>query len=90
MLPRPKSEAWLLCALKEVPYQNCEKLEEESGNDGAVNSLKDRLASRLGQDATRKLLNEILSEGRIDAARIDMPSFNEFRDDLERVIRDID
>ncbi len=31
MIPRPTSEAWLLCALKERPYEQCEALEERPG-----------------------------------------------------------
>jgi len=40
MIPKPKSEAWLLCALKNKPYESCEKLEDRSGNDDSPNSLK--------------------------------------------------
>ena len=43
MVPKPKSEAWLLCALKENPYQHCASLEDESGNDASPNSLKKQL-----------------------------------------------
>ncbi len=32
MIPRPTSEAWLLCALKNRPYEQCDALEERSGS----------------------------------------------------------
>ncbi|HEX05203.1 MAG TPA: hypothetical protein ENH10_08645, partial [Bacteroidetes bacterium] len=40
MVPKPKSEAWLLCAVKSTPYQHCKTLENESGNDNSTNPLK--------------------------------------------------
>lgn len=43
MIPRPKSEAWLLCAAKNNPYQNCEQLENLSGNDNSPNAAKAQL-----------------------------------------------
>jgi len=43
MIPKPKSEAWLLCALRNKAYENCQKLEDRSGNDDSPNSLKKEL-----------------------------------------------
>lgn len=44
MVPKPKSEAWLLCAMKaKSPYQHCAALEQASGNDDSPNSLKSQL-----------------------------------------------
>ena len=31
MIPKPKSEAWIICALKSSPYVDCESLEEPPG-----------------------------------------------------------
>ena len=47
MVPRPKSEAWLLCALKVHPYQHCDLLEDAPGNDHSPNALKARLALQM-------------------------------------------
>lgn len=84
MMPKPKSEAWLLCALKENPYQACANLEDRSGK-GMKNELKKRLAG-LGYAASREDLREIVSNRTVDIDRIDMPSFGKFRRCLEKVI----
>lgn len=86
MIPKPKSEAWLLCAAKTHPYQNCGQLEDRSGNDDSPNSLKAELESRLGEQPTRENLNARLVSKEIDIARIDMPSFKAFRDRLIEVL----
>ncbi len=52
MIPKPKSEAWLLCAVKVNPYQHCQQLEDESGNDNGQNPLKVQLSEALeGNDS---------------------------------------
>jgi hypothetical protein len=80
MVPNPKSEAWLLCALKgQQPYQHCESLEGASGNDASENSLKAQLAAALGEHPGASLLASLVQQGRVDAHRIDMPSFNQFK-----------
>ena len=84
MIPKPKSEAWLLCALKENPYQACANLEDRSGK-GMKNELKKRLAG-LGRTASREDLREIVNDRTVDIDRIDMPSFRKFRCRLEKVI----
>jgi hypothetical protein len=56
MLPKPKSEAWLICALKKRPYQDCNDLEDRSGNDKSPKSLKKELAKLLGEEVTPELL----------------------------------
>ena len=75
MIPKPKSEAWLICTLKNRPYENCQKLEERSGNDDSPNNLKDELES-LGLSSDE--INEMIKDGKIDIDRIDMPSFDYF------------
>lgn len=77
MIPKPKSEAWLLCALRHN-YQHCESLEDESGNDNSPNNLKRQLEYHLGCQATREYLNELIVNGRIIARQIKMPSFEVF------------
>lgn len=87
MIPKPKSEAWLLCATKENPYQHCDGLENESGNDSAENSLKDQLDIALCERTSREQINELLRDGSIDVFRINMNSFNGFKSDLENVVK---
>jgi hypothetical protein len=80
MVPNPKSEAWLLCALRQQqPYQHCQSLEDASGNDASPNSLKAQLAAALGEHPGASLLASLVEQGRVDAHRIDMPSFNQFK-----------
>ena len=54
MIPKPISEAWLLCAKKDDPYENCKGLEERSGSPKAPNSLKEELERRLGTHPSRE------------------------------------
>ena len=86
MIPRPKSEAWIICALRENPYHACGNLEERSGNDNSPNSLKGELAEILGENPTREALNRLATDRTIDVLRIDMPSLRAFRDRLAEVI----
>ena len=86
MIPKPKSEAWLICAMKSNPYQGCEKLEERSGNDHSPKSLKKELEAILKARATRKLLCEKVRNGAFEIGKIRMPSFTAFRKRLESVI----
>jgi hypothetical protein len=82
MVPKPKGEAWMLCGLKEHPYQGCAALEDLSGNDASPNSLKAQLAQRLGMVGTAEAQADAVIDGRVDPLRIDMPSFNRFRNTL--------
>jgi hypothetical protein len=86
MLPLPKSEAWLLCALKQDSYQRCEKLEDTPGNDDSPNSLKRRLSKLIGHDADAQEQAERVRSGKVDPEQIDMPSFNAFRNELNKVL----
>jgi hypothetical protein len=85
MLPQPKSEAWLLCAAKTQPYQHCEALEQESGNDDSPNSLKVQLSRARGGSASAAELNDAIFDGNIDPLRISMASFNAFKDRVNEV-----
>lgn len=91
MLPKPKSEAWLICALKDQPYQNCDSLEEWSGNDDSPNNLKSELVdifeSRFRHKPTGQNLCQIIEDGFLDIDRIRMPKFVAFRKRLEDVIK---
>lgn len=85
MIPKPKSEAWLICAWKKQPYEGCQALEDRSGNDDSPNSLKGELAEILGEDVTSELLCDNVRKS-FDIDSITMPSFQVFRGRLEEVI----
>ena len=91
MIPKPKSEAWILCAVRgasKEPYRDCGKLEEElSGNDRSRRSPKVELEEALGVRPGRETLVDLVRDGTVDPSKIDMPSFNAFRADLEAVLR---
>lgn len=85
MIPRPKSEAWLLCALRARPYSNCDQLEQRSGNDNSPNSLKDEL-DRILTSTSRESLSALVVNRTIDCDKIRMTSFDTFRADLLGVL----
>ena len=83
MVPRPKSEAWLLCALQPPAYANCASLEDASGNDASLNSLKRQLAAVCGgEEPSAEEQAEWVKTGAVDPLRIDMPSLNAFKQAL--------
>ncbi len=87
MLPKPKSEAWILCALRNN-YQYCAKLEDESGNDNSPNPLKKQLTKRLGEPVSKELLNGKIDDGAINIDQIvDMPSLMAFKNRLSEVLK---
>jgi hypothetical protein len=86
MLPRPKSEAWLLCGLKQSANAECDSLEEAPGNDNSPKSLKKQLADLLGHEPSRAEQSEWIQHGDIDLESISMPSFAEFRKALKLAI----
>lgn len=82
MVPQPISEAWFLCALKQTPYRDCADLERLSGSRRSPDNLKERL----GEALERTELKDRVLDGSVDHRRIDMPSFNAFRDRLRDVL----
>jgi hypothetical protein len=86
MIPRSKSEAWLICALQANAYQGCEALEDRSGNDRSPHSLKAELETILGGPASRETLRALVSDRAVDFDKIQMPSFSAFRGRLEAVL----
>jgi hypothetical protein len=85
MVPNPKSEAWMICALRNPPYTNCVSLEDQSGNDNSPNSLKDQLRALCGgSHPSAETQANWVKNGRVDPGRIDMPSFSVFKQDLHR------
>lgn len=84
MIPQPKSEAWLLCHHQPTPYQNCVRFEDMPGNDASPKAPKRQLATALGVP-----INEIykyIDPEAIDWNKIDMPSFNRFKERLKEVL----
>ena len=90
MVPRPKSEAWLLCALKANPHQHCESLEDAPGNDRSPNALKAQLAVRMNVlDPSGDEQADWVRTGLVDPTKIDMPSFNVFASRLKDVLTQV-
>jgi hypothetical protein len=86
IIPKPKSEAWWLCVLRDG-YKNCQRLEDESGNDASPNSLKRQIESHLGKPATRELINDKIDNGEIEIDQMeDMVSVMKFKDRLNEVL----
>ena len=89
MLPEPKSEAWLLCAVKDEPYQHCQQLEELSGNDNSPESLKTRLAHALDEKNSSEELSQMVQAKEIDIDQINMTSVVAFKIRLNEVMQKI-
>ncbi len=85
MIPKPKSEAWIICAVKNQ-YSNCDALEDRSGNDNSPNSLKSELAGHFGSLPNREELCQMVKDRTIDIQQIRMPSFVVFQQRLNEVI----
>jgi len=82
MIPKPKQEAWILCAKKDDAYLHCHLLEEESGNDHCQNPLKVQLAEACGcEPATEDMCEWVISR-EVDIERIVMPSFDRFKESM--------
>jgi hypothetical protein len=86
MVPRPKSEAWLLCGLlkREDEGKDYSWLEDAPGNDASPKNLKALLEEKLGYPPTAEQQAELVSSGTIDPGLIDLSSFNAFREALEK------
>ncbi|MEI6707756.1 MAG: hypothetical protein WCK96_11545 [Methylococcales bacterium] len=90
MLPKPKSEAWLICAAKKQPYQHCSELEDLSGNDDSPKSAKSQLDTIFGKHKSATALCEWLEENPFDITRASaMPSFNAFKEQLNNVLNEV-
>lgn len=87
MVANPTSEAWLLCGMKAVPYQNCEALETTvSASDQSPNWGKKLLAEAIEAAGTKGTWADLVREGKIDTHRIEMPSYRAFSDRLAEVV----
>jgi len=89
MIPKPVSEAWILCAIyrKENKDKNCGNLENQKrGSDPNRHASKIELENTLGEQPTREQLNHKIQTGKIDTSCINLDSFNRFKQQLEKVI----
>lgn len=87
MLPKPTSEAWLLCAAQVSPYACCDKLEALPGNEASKNHPKKKLDAAFGCHKSREELCDWLDGNPFDLDRAaSMPSFKAFRDRLYEVV----
>jgi hypothetical protein len=84
MLPKPKSEAWLLCLTKNHTKKcNCAGLENISGNDVSPKSAKDQLDTALGSKHNASELVDWLMKNPPDLNHLSvMPSFARFHTQL--------
>lgn len=90
MLPKPKSEVWLLCAVKNHAYQGCDQLEDLSGNDDSPNSAKNKLDKAFGGHRSAVELCEWLENTFFDVEKASaMPSFKAFQNELGRALDEI-
>ena len=88
MVPKPKSEAWLLCAVQQNQYTNCARFENISGNDASPNSAKQHLDDALAaRGRNHHDVCDMIRDGTVQAARIAMPSYDRFRGRMEEVAR---
>lgn len=86
MLPKPKSEAWLICATKHRnhSYANLEKI---SGNDNSPHSAKDQLDAALGRHHSAAELADWCQANPVDWIQLNtMPSFRAFYDRFQEVV----
>jgi hypothetical protein len=87
MVPKPTSEAWLICGLKEQPYQNCGALEETLSGSGAGDRPAKAMleAFLIARGKCAEDLCDLISEGAISPFQIQMPSYDRFRNRLVNV-----
>jgi hypothetical protein len=88
MVPKPTSEAWLICHCQTTPYLNCGNWEINlSGNDNCPdeNSPKKVLEGFIGADYADDIVIDKVDEINID--NLVMPSFTKFKNDAKLAIR---
>lgn len=83
MVPRPRSESWLLCLCRQADAPGHAYFEELPGNDKAPNSGKKRLANALG--CKEREIYDRLAQLSFDWARLQAPSFLFFAKRLRHV-----
>lgn len=86
MLPKPKSEAWLLCATKQSNHSHA-SLEAISGNDNSSNSAKMQLDETLGGHYSATEFATWCQSNPVDWSQLrTMPSFAAFISRFEEVV----
>ena len=89
MIPKTRSECWLLGYYQTTPYVNCARFENLRGSDKAAHPGKKLLADFLRCDETeiyRRVDRDIHNE-LIDWSRIDAPSFVFFKSRFQRTVQ---
>lgn len=84
MVPKPRSESWLLCHYQATPYENCARFEKLPANDRAENSGK-KLLERFFNCRESQIYEHIDIE-EIDWDKIDAPSFVFFKNRFQHVV----
>ena len=85
MLPRPISEAWLLCAARPA-MPNCASLEDESASAKSPRPLKLQLEEAFGEHHDAPALAEWI-DGAFEPVKAGtMPSFARFREALDSAV----
>ena len=84
MVPKPRSESWLLCHYQATPYENCARFEKLPANDRAENSGK-KLLERFF-NCRESQIYEHIDIDEIDWDQIDAPSFVFFKNRFQHVV----
>ena len=84
MVPKPRSESWLLCHYQDTPYENCARFEDLPANDRAETSGKKQLARFF--NCRESQIYEHINIEEIDWAKIDAPSFMFFKNRFQHVV----
>jgi hypothetical protein len=89
MLPKPKSEAWLLCAAQTAQHSHA-ALEDISGNDNSPNSAKDQWEAFMGAPQNAASEADWCVNNPSDWCNLrTMPSFQAFHDRFHEVAQAI-
>ncbi|MBT2866338.1 hypothetical protein JQK19_03710 [Chromobacterium violaceum] len=90
MIPKPKSESWLLCAVVNN-YQHCAVLEELPGNDNSPRSAKKQLHKALKQASTSQDQVNWLNLNGFDHVEVAkyMPSYRAFKAKIAAALTEV-
>lgn len=89
MLPKPKSEAWLLCAGQTVQHSHA-ALEDISGNDDSPNSAKNKWEAFMGAPQNATAEADWCASNPQDWLNLPtMPSFRAFYERFDEVAKAI-
>jgi len=78
MIPKMRSESWLLCKYQEDPYRPTDEFEKLPANDESPRCAKKVLAGILSSTVD-KMYADIIYADEIDWTKISCPSFNFFK-----------